>query len=343
MLYVTTRNNRDAYTAHRAMAECRGPDGGLYVPFREPRFTPEEIRAFSEKTFNTAVAEILNRLAGTKLTGWDVDLAIGRYAVRMEKLGQRVMVAECFHNLEADFSGIVRILSDQLAASAQLAPGCWSEIAVRIAVLFGIFGELMRRELAGEDNPVDIAVVSGDFAAPISAWYARQWGLPIGNIVCACNDNGQLWDFICHGQFKSGELAVCTNTPEADVVVPVHMERLIYGCAGAAEVARYLEAVRRGSNYYVSDALLQKIRQGIYVTVSSQRRVKETVSRVYGSYGHILSPYTALSFAGLQDYRARTGESRRALVLAEKSPLRDVLTVSDALGITEETLKTYLQ
>ena len=43
MLYVTTRNNRDAYTAQRVLRENRGPDGGLYVPFREPVFSREEI------------------------------------------------------------------------------------------------------------------------------------------------------------------------------------------------------------------------------------------------------------------------------------------------------------
>ena len=45
MLYVTTRNNRDAYTAQRVLRENRGPDGGLYVPFREPVFSREEIDA----------------------------------------------------------------------------------------------------------------------------------------------------------------------------------------------------------------------------------------------------------------------------------------------------------
>ena len=49
MLYVTTRNNRDAYTAQRVLRENRGPDGGLYVPFREPVFSREEIDALKEQ------------------------------------------------------------------------------------------------------------------------------------------------------------------------------------------------------------------------------------------------------------------------------------------------------
>ena len=342
MLYVTTRNNRDAYTAQRALRENRGPDGGLYVPFREPQFTPEEISALAEKSFNKCVADVLNILFNAKLTPWDVDFAIGRYAVRLQKLGQRVVMAETWHNLESDFSRLVENLTKCLRGDeVEAQPGDWAEIGVRIAVLFGIFGELMREGIAGGDSKVDISAVSGDFSAPLSAWYARKWGLPIGNIVCACNENGNLWDFICHGQLRTSDVAVKTVTPEADVVVPTSLERLIHGCTGVQEAARYVETVRRGGTYYVEDALLRRLRQGIYVTVTSQRRVVSTIPSVYATHKYLLSPCSALAYAGLQDYRSRTGESRPALVLAEKSPLRDAETVANALGISIDKLTTH--
>ena len=342
MLYVTTRNERDAYTVHRVLRENRGPDGGFYVPFREPHFTQEELDKLAGQGFNTNVAQVLNRLFNTKLTSWDVDFAIGRYAVRLEKLGHRVLAMETWHNLESDFQRTVRNLAKVLGADGETEPGNWTEIGIRIAILFGVFGELMSQGLADQENKVDIAVVSGEFSAPISAWYARRWGLPIGNIICTCNENGNLWDFICHGQLKTGDLAVPTITPEADVVVPQGLERLIYGCGGAAEVDRYLDCCRRGVSYYLEDAMLHRLRQGMYVTVSSQKRILDTISSIYSTHRYVLSPYAALSLAGLQDYRARTGESRRALVLVEKSPIHDALTVSKALGITEDALKNYL-
>lgn len=345
MLYVTTRNNRDAYTAQRALRENRGEDGGLYVPFREPRFSSEEITALKEKSFNRCVADVLNVLFNGRLTAYDVDFAIGRYAVRLEMLGKRVIMGECWHNLESDFSRIVKDLTQLLRSDSEteVLPGDWAEIAVRIAVLFGIFGELMRQGIIEREGKVDISVVSADFSAPISAWYAKRWGLPIGNIVCCCNDNGNLWDFICHGQLKTNDVAVSTATPEADVVVPTSLERLIHGCAGAEEVSKYLDAVRRGGSYYMDDLLLHRLRQGLYVTVTSEHRVLSTIPSVFSTHKYILSPYSALAFAGLQDYRARTGESRTALVLAEKSPIRDAETVSKALGIPGETLKEYLK
>lgn len=343
MLYVTTRNNRDAYTAQRALRENRGPDGGFYVPFREPCFFDEDIKSLAEKSFNQTVADVLNLLFHGKLTSWDVDFAIGRYAVRLEKLGHRVTMAETWHNLESDFSRLVKNLTALLRCddNTESPSGGWAEIGVRIAVLFGIFGEFMRQGIL-EDNLMDVAVVSGDFSAPISAWYARRWGLPIGNIICACDDNGNLWDFICHGQLKTGDVAVSTITPEADVVVPSGLERLIYGFGGAEEVARYLDAVRRGRTYYVEDAFLHRLRQGLYATVSSQKRILDIIPSTFGVHRYVLSPYSALAYAGLQDYRSRTGESRYALILAEKSPLRDADVVANALGINEEMLKYYL-
>jgi len=345
VLYVTTRNNRDAFTARRALCENRGPDGGFYVPFREPLFSPGEIAALKEKSFNHCIADVLNVLFNTRLTAYDIDFSIGRYPIRMQMLGQRLVIGECWHNLESDFSRIVKNLTALLRSdnNAETEPGNWAEIGIRIAVLFGIFGELMRQGIPGEEGKVDISLVSGDFSGPISAWYARRWGLPIGNIVCCCNDNGNLWDFICHGQLRTGDIAIPTITPEADVVVPSGLERLIYSTAGTEEVEKFLASVRRGNTYYLDDLLLKRLRQGLYVTVTSGHRVLSTIPSIFSTSQYILSPYSALAYAGLQDYRARTGESRTALLLAEKSPSLDGETVSVALGISKDALIQYFK
>ena len=345
MLYVTTRSNRDAYTARRALTENRSPDGGFYVPFREPVFSPEEIAGLKNKSFSLCVADLLNVLFNTRLTAYDVDFSIGRYAVRLQMLGQRLVIGECWHNLESDFSRIVKNLTALLYPQdgIEREPGNWAEIGIRISVLFGIFGELMRQGLPDEDEKIDIALVSGDFSGPISAWYARRWGLPIGNIVCCCNDNGNLWDFICHGTLRTNDVAVATSTPEGDIVVPSGLERLIYTVAGSQEVEKFLEAQRRGSTYYLDDLLLHRLRQGLYVTVTSDHRVLSMIPKIYSTHRYILSPYSALSYAGLQDYRSRTGESRTALLLAEKSPIRDAQTVASALNISVDALKNYFQ
>lgn len=339
MLYITTRNNRDAYTAQRVLRENRGPDGGMYLPFRPPSFSQAELDALGEKSFNQCVAELLNRMFNTKLTGWDVEFCTGRYPVRLESLRNRIIMAEAWHNLDWNFDRMVKDLVSHIRGGAGELPGDWARIAVRIAVLFGIFGELKR---AGIDQPVDISVVSGDFSAPISAWYARQWGLPIGNLVCCCNENNSLWDLIHHGQLRTDAVSVPTATPEADITVPDDLERLIYECGGALEVQRYLDACRRGGLYCPNDAVLAKLRKGLYVSVVSGQRMKTTIPSVYRTHSYLLSPYSALAYAGLLDYRAKTGETRSCLVLAEKSPVCDAESVAGMLGISVEELKKQI-
>lgn len=343
MLYVTTRNNQDAFTAQRVLQDRRAGDGGFYVPFRLPVFTETEITAFGEKSFNKCVAEILNLLFNTRLTGFDLNLAVGRYAVRLQTLNTRIIMAESWHNPQWLFSCLSQDLMD-LVRGEKAAPisGEWAEIGVRIAVLFGIFGELMRHDMASIEKKVDVSVVAGDFSAPMSVWYARAMGLPVGNIICACNENGNLWNFICHGQLKTDGVAVPTVTPEADIVVPAGIERLIYAVGGCDEVQRYLEALRLGKTYYVEEKLLHRLRQGIYVTVTSQQRILETIPNVYATHDYILSASSALNYIGLQDYRARTGECRNALILTEKSPRSDASLVADALGLTRQTLEKLL-
>jgi hypothetical protein len=48
-----------------------------------------------------------------------------------------------------------------------------------------------------------------------------------------------------------------------------------------------------------------------------------------------------MSYAGLQDYRSRTGESKVAMILSEKSPECDIETVCQSAGITENKAKEF--
>ena len=334
MLYVTTRNNRDAYTAHRALRENRCPDGGMYLPFKTPAFSHEDLDALLSKPFSQCVADILNLLFKTNLTGWDMDFCVGRYPVRLESLRHRILVGETWHNPDWNYDRMVKNVVSHLCQE-EVVPSDWAKIAVRTAVLFGIFSELKRCGI----EFADISVVSGDFSAPISAWYARQWGLPIGNIICCCNENNSLWDLICHGQMRTDTLSIPTAIPEADVTLPGDLERLIYECGGVAEVERYLDCCRRGAMYCPRDGILAKLSKGLFVSVVSSQRIGTTIPSVYRTHSYLMSPGTALGYAGLLDYRAKSGETRHAIVLADKSPVCDAEIVANTLGMTADELR----
>ncbi len=339
MLYLSTRNSQVSYTAARVLSETRAPDGGLFVPYYTAPFPKEELESLSCRKCNEVIARLLNIQFQTRLTEHDVRLCLGHSPVRIRGLNNRLLVGECWHNLDGTFSRLVENLARQLGPEAAAQKGSWTHTGVGIAVLFGIFAELMARGLASEEKKVDISVVSGDFSIVLACWYARTWGLPLGNIVCCCNENNGLWHLFAGGQLRTDGVSIPTQTPEADVCVPESLERLIFALGGQQETEKYVDCVHRGVSYYPEEGMLSKLRQGMYVSVVSSRRMVNTIPNAYTTHGYLLSPYSALAYAGLMDFRAKNGGARTGLVLAGYSPLSQCEAVAQALGISPEDLK----
>ena len=340
MLYVTTRSDKEAYTAHHALTENRAPDGGFYVPMKMPRFDGAQLESLAKRPFNQCVADILNLLFGCRLTAFDLDFTIGRSPVRLTPLRHRILLAQCWYNLDWDYGRMERSLYQRLAGEGD--PSDWFRIALRIGVLFGFFGKLMRRDMAGESQSVDVAVLSGDFSGVMAAWYARHWGLPIGNIILCCNDNNNPWELLHHGEMRTNLVAIPTETPEGDYAVPTDLERFVHGCGGCREVQRFVENVREGRMYIPSDLTREAMQRRTYASVVGHARIRSAIPNVYRTHGAVFDPYTALVYSGLLDYRAGTGESKPALILSDKGPTADPEPIAKAMGITVEELKTIL-
>ena len=343
MLYVTTREQNDAYTAHRTIVSDIGPDGGRYLPFRMPRLDEQALEALTTRSFTQNVAELLNQFFSCRLTGWDIELCTGRYPVRCVSLNRKILIGEMWHNVDWDYDRIEKTLGQKICASAQQDQvTSWVRIAIRICVLFGLYGEMRKNELVGSGQTFDISVPTGDFGAPIAVYYARQMGLPVGTIICACNENGGFWELLHLGELRTDTQPVRTQTPLADFPVPPELERLICGIFGTAEAKRFAACCGKKQIYTLLPDQRNRLREGIASAVVSGSRVNGLIRSEYATSGYILGPYSALTFGALTDVRAKTRESRTALILAERSPICDEANVSAALDIPADMWKQKL-
>lgn len=344
MQYITTRNRETKWNWLRALSEDRAEDDGFYIPAEFPVFDPEQIAGLATKNPNQALAEVLNLFFGCELTRWDVDFAVGRYPVRLSAMVRRIAIAEGWHNVDWNFSRTVRDLASLVRGSRDknLPVGDWFEIAVRIGVLFGVFGELMRDGIVEADKTVDIAVASGDLRAVMAAWYARKMGLPVGQIIICCNENNNLWNLIRQGELRLNLGVRETATPGCDHVFPMDLERLLHGCGAEEEVGRFLEAEKDGKSYFPQQQVLQNLQDGIYVSVVSQQRVESTIPAIHKNHGYVFGPYSALCYAGLTDYRSQTGSSSYVLLISDRGALCDDRFVAREMGIAVNTLHNML-
>lgn len=339
MLYATTRSKTDSYTAYRVMHEDCASDGGHFIPMRMPQYDLTQIEKITEGSFGDTVAQVLNIFFSARLTGWDIDCCIGKSAVNISAMSHRVLLAELWHNPKGDFSDALDKLFAKICGDTpECSPSEWARIAIRIAFLFGIYNQLKKQDI----SCFDLTVNSGDFSVPMSAWYARKMGLPIDTIICVCNENSAPWDFLHRGELNAGSSVVHTSTQELDVAIPTGLERLVFETLGFDETKKYVECLQRKGVCHIRPDMIKQLSSGMYVSVVGKDRVESVISSVYRSNNCILDPYTAVSYGGLQDYRAKTGESNPTVLLWEKSPLNFLPMVQNATGLTKSGIEKHL-
>ena len=329
MLYLTTRDRFDTYTAFHALKHDTAPNGGLFMPFKMPKIQMADL---ADLTFGECVASVLNQLFSTRLTGKEIEFSIGRNPIRLKSAHQRTVIAELFRNLDGSYEKMERRLAAKICSSfnAEEKTTSWVSIAVRTAVLFGVVTEMRRQEMG--EGLLDIALPSGDFKLPMAAVYGRQMGLPIGNIICACGQDSGVWDLLRYGEMR-------TSASEA---ATAELERLICATLGVAQSISYHNACESGSIFAVEKEDLEKLSRGIFCAVVSDDRIGNAISSVYRTSSCILERGSAIGYSGLLDYRAKTGESRTALLLADCHPADQAGLVAGAMNITEAELRNLI-
>ena len=343
MLYVTTRTDRDAYPADRAILGSHAPDGGQFLPMVTPCFNQGVLEAAAGRSFHENVAGVLNQFWGSNLTSWDIDLHIGKLPTEIKELNSRTMVAEIWHNPDLSFRDIAERLFHLVVTEPLEQPGQWFYMSLRIAHLFGVFAALTARGLVSAEKPLDVAVPSLDFQYPMALWYARSWGLPIGRIICACNENNAPWGLLHQGEIRTDMNVRHTYTAACDQAVPAGLERLIHATLGQEEVLRFVRTQERRRMYTLTAAQQLAMRAGISVCVVSQRRMEFMIPNLFQPDLWCPDPYTAMAYTALVDHRSHSGETGKALLLSEEDPIFSAEMLSKAMGVSADTLRDFLR
>ncbi len=327
MLYITTRSNCETYTAAKTLTVDTAPDGGMFVPFQIPAVSPETLSAMTQEGI---IAHILGLFFRTRLTEEAVLAALGGTPIRRRSIDRKVSVAQLWNNRRRSFDRIEYDLYYKLCSEVTPCRRVtqWPKIAIRIAVLSAL--------VAAEDSRVDIAVNAGDFLAPMAAFYCREMGFPIGKILCVTGENSNLWDFFTHGELDCGS----TEPQTGESPLPTQLERLIFAVSGLHSAKEFAVCTQNGKLYKCEN--LSETAEDFAVSVVSAQRVPSVIHRIYRSNGCVFDPRTALTFGGLQDYRATSFDIRPTLLLAGSSPLEHRTAVANALGVPEFKLSEII-
>lgn len=313
MLYLTTRDSNDAYTVHKTMLSDQAPDGGVYIPFRLPTYSNTELNTLLEKTSGEIIADILNSFFSAKLSGWSVDLAIGRNGIKTVPLSQKVIAVETWKNPGYHYQYIENNLYKLLSDSAEISktPTNWVRIAIRISMLFASYKSMIADSILCEDEGFDVSVAVNDFADGMAAWYGKNMGLPIETIICSTADHEAVWDLIHRGQI---------NTATVSDNLCYGLDRLIYNLYGQDEANKFVQIAKEKKSYIVNHEAEMHLSDYFFCSVVGKGRADMVMSSLTRTDGYYLSAEAALVYGAIQDYRAKTGENRTTLLFSDQAP-----------------------
>ena len=307
MLYVSTRNQTDTFTAYRALNEKTAPDGGMYIPFHLPVFTQEELATMKAQPCCDVIAQMLNLFFGVHLTGLDVEFAISKTPFKLETMQHKFVVAECWRNPGYSYDYILRSLYALMAENKSSAgiPAGWACVGIKIALLFGLYSA-MGSAMQG----ADVAITAGDYSDLSAIAYAKAMGLPVETTVCACDDDSGLWDLLNRGEYAA--------TPAQ----PDYMESYLCALLGKDAVMSSNNAEQKRCVYRIDEDQQSILAENVFAAVVSSKRVDSVISNMHRTNGYTFDTEAALAYGGLQDYRSSTGISKDTLLFSKNRPVR---------------------
>ncbi len=93
------------------------------------------------------------------------------------------------------------------------------------------YADLLNKGVIKAGEEINVAVPTGNFGNILSAYYAKEMGIPIHRFICASNENNVLTDFINTGTYDTNRPFHLTNTPSMDILISSNLERLLYHLA----------------------------------------------------------------------------------------------------------------
>ena len=190
-------------------------------------------------------------------------------------------------------------------------PTNWVKVAVKIAMIFGAYADMLSENVLTADEKFDIAVDATDFIDPLAALYAKNMGLPIHMILCASADSDGIWDLIHRGQI---------STATVSDALSLGIERLIYSVYGSTEAGRYVDALKERKSYSVDAEIERSLLEHFFCAVVGSSRIGTVVNSVERTDKYTLCTEAALAYGAIQDYRAKTGENRVTLLFSNQDP-----------------------
>lgn len=201
-----------------------------------------------------------------------------------------------------------------------------------------IWLQLRKNHSIGENERFNVVVPTGNFGNILAGWMAKEIGVPLGQLICASNENKVLTDFFETGVYDINREFYLTESPSMDILISSNFERFLYYVLGSADkVAAAMKALNKEGRYAISEEELADALGEITGGWASSEDMKRAMKVVYESYDYLMDPHTAVAYAVYHRLR-REGKIERhshTVIISTAHPYKFPGIVAEILGLDE--------
>lgn len=258
--------------------------------------------------------------------------------------GSNVGVSAVVGNFDDAQTGVKRLFSDaalrqELADKGYFFSSAnsinWGRVLPQIVYYISAYCDLLRDEKIAPGQTVNVCVPTGNFGNILAAYYAREMGLPIDQLICASNRNNVLTGFLREGVYDRNRTFYNTMSPSMDILISSNLERLLLALTqDTAEVAHYMNQLSETGKYQVGDRVKDKLQRRFKGYFCDDQETQRVIRAMFEANGYLIDTHTAVAFSALEQYRQETGDDTPAIVASTASPFKFCSSVLAALGET---------
>ncbi len=213
----------------------------------------------------------------------------------------------------------------------------WARIAAQI--VYYVWGYIQATKRNTER--LSVVVPSGNFGNALSAYIAREMGLPI-DIVIATNENDVLHEFFSSGgvyRVRKGSEVHVTSSPSMDIASASNFERLIFDLSDRnPRRVRKLWDDLAANGSFNADFLDPSQRSGMVSGKATEQQVAAVTRTIYDSFKTIVDPHTAVGLAVGIRFR-KPGQKMLVAETAQPAKFEDAIRA--AIGVSPPVPEAY--
>ena len=140
--------------------------------------------------------------------------------------------------------------------------------------------------------PINVAIPSGNFGNAYSAWFGREHGLPINEILCSTNVNDVLRRFIDGGVLEP-LVTQPSVAPSMDIQIPSSLERLIFDVS--SEAKSFYDKLQTNSKAQLDEKSVDRLKN-VFSSVSfSDEMITNLITSLHDEFAIIFDPHSVTS------------------------------------------------